>query len=89
MRGPKKTLAVLMMLAFGQLLATPSSAQGRSLAIEHLIADGWLIAGYISVSDKRSLILFRHDTHKYLVQCSILVDVLRDPRVQSACYELR
>ena len=57
--------------------------------IEKLVGDGWEVAGYISAWENRSLILFRHKEHKYLVQCSVLIDVLRNPRIVTYCYELR
>ena len=72
-----------------QLLATPVLAQQPSLTIEKLIGDGWEVAGYISAWENRSLILFKHTEHKYLVQCSVLIDVLRNPRLVTYCYELR
>ena len=30
-----------------------------------------------------------HKEHKHLVQCSVLIDVMRNPRVVTYCYELR
>jgi hypothetical protein len=45
-------------------------------------------AGYIAAWENRSLILFKHKDHKYLVQCSVLVDVLRAQRLVTVCYEL-
>jgi hypothetical protein len=64
------------------------SAQS-SVSIEKLLTDGWEIAGYVSAWENRSLILFKHKDHKYLVQCSILIDVLRSPRQVIYCYEIR
>lgn len=59
------------------------------LTIERLSADGWEIAGYTGTFDNRSsLILFRRKDRPYLVQCSILYDVTRNPRVITNCYEL-
>ena len=69
--------------------ASQAAAQQPSLSIEKLIGDGWEVAGYISAWENRALILFKHPQHKYLVQCSVLTDVLRNPRVVVACYELR
>jgi hypothetical protein len=63
--------------------------QPASPAIEKLLTDGWEIAGYISAWENRSLILFRHKEHKYLVQCSVLIDVMRNPRVVTYCHEIR
>ena len=71
------------------LLAGPVRAQQPSITIEKLITDGWEVGGYISAWENRSLILFKHKEHRYLVQCSVLFDVLRNPRVVTYCYELR
>jgi hypothetical protein len=56
--------------------------------IETLIEDGWEVAGYIAVTDNRSLILFKHKDRHYLVQCSVLIDAMRSPRVVVYCHEL-
>lgn len=59
------------------------------LSIERLNAEGWEIAGYAGTFDNRSsLILFRKRDRTYLVQCSILYDVTRNPRVITNCYAL-
>jgi hypothetical protein len=63
-------------------------AQEPSLTIEKLIADGWEVAGYVAAWENRSLILFKHKEHNYLVQCSVL-NVMRDPRVVTTCYEIK
>jgi hypothetical protein len=68
--------------------AAPGSAQ-TAISIEKLLEQGWEIAGYVAAWENRSLILFRHKDHKYLVQCSVLIDVLRSPRTVIACYGLR
>ena len=59
------------------------------VTIEQLLEGGWDIAGYVAAWENRSLILLRHREHKYLVQCSVLVDVMRSPRVVTSCYEIR
>ncbi len=57
--------------------------------IERLIGEGWEIAGYASGYDNRStLVLFRHKDKTFLIQCSTLYDVTRNPRVTVNCYEL-
>jgi hypothetical protein len=71
------------------LLAAPALAQQPATTIEKLITDGWEVTGYIAAFENRSLILFKHKEHRYLVQCSVLVDVLRNPRLVTVCYELR
>lgn len=80
-----------VMLAAAILSATASGtlAQQEQPRIETLVADGWEVAGYIAVADNRSLILFKHKEHHYLVQCSVLVDAMRNPRILTYCYELR
>lgn len=64
-------------------------AQPSPPTVEKLLTDGWEVAGYIAVADNRSLILFKHKEHRYLVQCSVLVDVTRNPRVITYCYEVK
>ena len=76
-------------LLASQLLAGRTLAQQPSVTIEKLVSDGWEVAGYISAWENRSLILFKHKEHKHLVQCSVLIDVMRNPRVVTYCYELR
>ena len=73
------------------LAISPAVAQQQptSPSIEKLLTDGWEMAGYVSAWENRSLILFRHKEHKYLVQCSVLIDVMRNPRVVTYCYEIR
>jgi len=61
---------------------------GSSIA-RQLLSEGWEVAGYISAFENRSLVLFKHKEHKYLVQCSILIDVMRNPRVVTYCHEIR
>ena len=76
---------------FAMILAAVrvSAAAEPPLTIERLIGEGWEIAGYTSGYDNRStLILFRHKDKNYLVQCSTLYDVTREPRVIVNCYEL-
>jgi hypothetical protein len=80
----------LSSLACLHLLAVPALAQAQpSPTIEKLLGDGWEIAGYISAWENRSLILFKHKDHRFLVQCSVLTDVLRNPRIVTYCYELK
>lgn len=68
---------------WGALAAEPA------LTVERLLADGWEIAGYTGTFDNRSsLMLFRHKDRNYLVQCSVLFDVTRNPRTNINCYEL-
>jgi predicted cobalt transporter CbtA len=64
-------------------------AQPASPSIEVLVRDGWTVAGYVAASDIRTLILLRHASHAWLVQCSVLIDVTRTPRQIVTCYELR
>jgi hypothetical protein len=71
------------------LAASPLAAAEPPLTIERLFSEGWEIAGYTSGYDNRStLILFRHKDKNYLIQCSTLYDVTREPRVNVNCYEL-
>ncbi|MCJ2136096.1 hypothetical protein MKK69_18925 [Methylobacterium sp. J-026] len=69
-------------------MSTGAAAE-QPLSIERLNAEGWEIAGYTGTFDNpSSLILFRKRDRTYLVQCSILYDVTRTPRVITNCYEL-
>ena len=78
---------VSLVLALG-LTGTAVAAE-EPLTVERLAGDGWEIAGYVGTVDNRSsLILFRNRAKPYLVQCSILHDVTRNPRVVTNCYEL-
>ena len=66
----------------------PARAQPNP-TIERLLIDGWEVAGYVAVAGNRSLILFGHKVHRHLVQCSVLIDVTRNPQIVTACYELK
>ena len=86
--------AITLALAGAALLldvpVEPAFAQQQSaVTIEKLVTDGWEVTGYIAAWENRSLILFKHKEHKYLVQCSVLIDVMRNPRVVTYCYELK
>lgn len=81
------SLLVACLISTGQAQVAPGQAQGGR--IEALLKDGWEVAGYVSAWENRSLILLRHKSHDYLVQCSILIDVTRNPRQVITCYELR
>ncbi len=71
------------------LAAVGLAAAEPPWTIERLIGEGWEIAGYASGYDNRStLILFRHKDKTFLIQCSTLYDVTRNPRVTVNCYEL-
>ncbi len=77
-------------LALAVAAANVATARAQSAAtVEQLLTDGWEIAGYVAAWENRSLILFKHKDHKYLVQCSILIDVLRNPRQVIYCYEIK
>ena len=77
-------------LALAIAAAHAPMARAQSAAtVEQLLTDGWEIAGYVAAWENRSLILFKHKDHKYLVQCSILIDVLRNPRQVIYCYEIK
>jgi hypothetical protein len=77
-------------LSFAMILAAIRlAAADPPWTIERLIGEGWEIAGYTSGYDNRStLLLFRHKDKSYLIQCSTLYDVTREPRVTVNCYEL-
>jgi hypothetical protein len=70
-------------------LAPAAAQQQSATSIEKLLSDGWEIAGYVAAFENRSLILFRHKEHRYFVQCSVLIDVMRNPRVVTYCHEIK
>jgi len=74
----------LAMLLLGGQAGAPQPAP----TIEKLVADGWEVAGFIAAWENRSLILFKNKNQSYLVQCSVLIDVMRNPRQVVYCYEL-
>jgi hypothetical protein len=69
--------------------AAGSTAAQAPVTVEQLLQESWEVAGYISAWENRSVILFKHKDQKFLVQCSVLVDVMRSPRVVTTCYEIR
>ena len=93
--GPRhSTWAIAAALALAAFASPdPSAAQTptqSAITIEQLLTGGWEIAGYGALSfEGRTFVLFKHKDHRYLVQCSILYDVLRTKRVVTNCYEVR
>jgi hypothetical protein len=80
----------LFRLAIALLAASVALAADPPITVEHLLKDGWDIAGYTGTLDNRStVILFRNKAQPYLVQCSVLYDVTRTPRMNTNCYEVR
>jgi len=80
----------LLSLLIATGLFGPAISAEPAITIERLMTDGWQIAGYTGGFDNRtSLILFRPPDKTHLVQCSVLHDVTRTPRVNLNCYELR
>ena len=91
-RLPSFVIPALTVVALGiSAAALPSAAQApQPLSVEQLLTDGWEIAGYGALSfEGRTFILFKHKDRHYLVQCSVLYDVLRTKRVLTNCYEVR
>lgn len=71
-------------------VASVSIAADPPITVERLLKDGWDVAGYTGTLDNRStVILFRNKAQPYLVQCSVLYDVTRTPRMNTNCYEVR
>ena len=81
----KVSLALVLAISCGG----PAHSQSKDFTVEKLLQGGWEIAGYLRAWENRTLILFRHKDHAYLVQCSVLIDVTRNPRVVPVCYEIR
>ena len=81
------TLALAVLPA--SFCGVAAAQQQSATTIEKLLTDGWEVAGYVSAFENRSLILFKHKEHRHLVQCSVLIDVMRSPRVVTYCYEIK
>jgi hypothetical protein len=85
-------IALVTAAAFAVSGTPPAWAQSEEekVSIESLLKSGWQIAGYTSTFDNRSaMILLKHSSENYLVQCLAGYDVQRTPRVYVNCYELR
>lgn len=79
-----------LLAACGMLAAASPAGAQAPITVEKLLEEGWEIAGYAGTFDNRStLLLFRHKDRRYLVQCSVLYDVTRVPRLVTNCYEVR
>ena len=66
----------------------PVEAQ-QSPTIEKLLTDRWEIAELYCDREQPLAHFVRGMTQRYLVQCSVLIDVTRDQRVVTTCYELK
>jgi len=89
--GNRRILGIVVALGAA---AKPVLAQNPPpISVEHLITDGWEIAGYAASSGQYSFILFKHKDHHFLMQCSVLYDPTRGQRVVERvvtnCYEVR
>jgi hypothetical protein len=83
-----RSLAVAITLALSAIDAVGGAAD--NISVESLLKGGWQVIGYAGTFENRSsVILFRHPTETYLVQCGTLHDVTRTPRTVLNCYELR
>jgi hypothetical protein len=90
MRNARTLVALTIAASAASLACGAAHAQEeRAWTVEQLLTDGWQLAGYIGTADNRSsLMLFKHPDRRYLVQCSVLYDVLRYKRIQTHCYEV-
>ena len=78
---------IVAALAAGLGLVTPTLAQtaGEILTVEQLLKSGWQVVGFSGAGGNRmGLVLFRHATETYLVQCLTGYD----DTVVVSCYEL-
>jgi hypothetical protein len=90
LRHVASTIGAALALVPSASLNPVAAQTPPQITIEQLLTDGWEIAGYGALSfEGRTFILFKHKDHRYLVQCSILYDVLRTKRVVTNCYEVR
>jgi predicted metal-binding membrane protein len=90
MPRPLTLLSAIVISAASPLVnVLPAAAQQPAGQIEALLKDGWDVAGYVAAWENRTLILLKNREKPYLIQCSVLIDVTRNPRVVTVCYELR
>ncbi|HEX2842343.1 hypothetical protein [Hyphomicrobium sp.] len=83
-----RSLVAAIALALSAIDAVGAAAD--NISVETLLKGGWQVIGYAGTFENRaSVILFRHPTETYLVQCGTLYDVTRTPRIVLNCYELR
>lgn len=84
-----RSLAVAIILALSAIEVV-GAAPADNISVETLLKGGWQVIGFAGTFENRSsVILFRHPTETYLVQCGTLYDVTRNPRTVLNCYELR
>lgn len=91
--GLSLTARAVAFSIFAAGLTAPARAQQKaedSVTVEQLLKGSWQIAGFTNTFDNRSaLILFRHPSETYLVQCRTGFDLTRKPPVYANCYEVR
>lgn len=80
--------AVAALFAFWS--STPAQSEDEVMTVEQLLKSGWQVAGYAAAGGNRTaMVLFRHPSETYLVQCLTGYDVTRTPREFVNCYKLR
>jgi hypothetical protein len=91
MGGSVRAFGIFAALGLALLEPQPLVAQPleENIAIEQLLTSGWQIAGYSTADNRSALILFKHPSETYLVQCHTGYDVTRTPRVHVNCYAVR
>ena len=83
-----RAFGIFAALGLALLESQPLVAQPleENTAIEQLLTSGWQIAGYSTGDNRSALVLFKHPSETYLVQCLTGYDVTRTPRVFVNCY---
>lgn len=62
------TLAVVTIA--GLFMPTLAQSAGETLTVEQLLKSGWQVVGFAGAAGTRTaLVLFRHPTETFLVQC--------------------
>ncbi len=84
-------LFTVIVLASPAAVSIPASARtvDQNLTIKELLKSGWQVAGFASTGNNRNaMVLFKHPTETYLVQCLTGYDATRTPREFVTCYNL-
>ena len=84
-------LFTVVVLASQAAISMPASAQtvNQNPTIEELLKSRWQVAGFASAGNNRNaMVLFKHPTETFLVQCLTGYDVTRTPREFVTCYSL-
>jgi hypothetical protein len=89
---PRRLISFGARIASAALVAlsasSPVQSASENVPIESLLEAGWQVAGFSTGDNRSALLLLKHPSEPYLVQCLTGYDVTRTPRVVVNCYQL-